>query len=206
MNNIDFDFKYYEEGISFLAGVDEAGRGPLAGPVVAAAVIFEKGKYINGINDSKKLTEKKREELFEQILTEALAVEVAIIEVDEIERLNILNATLKAMKTAVEKLNPKPEFILIDGNKKFETSVPSETIVKGDAKSFVVGAASIVAKVARDRIMRKLDESFPEYYWAKNKGYGTKQHIEAIKKYGVTEHHRKLFLRKIFPSDEPAFL
>lgn len=206
MNNFDFDLKYYEKGISLLAGVDEAGRGPLAGPVVAAAVIFEKGKYIEGINDSKKLTEKKREELFEQILTEALAVEVAIIEVKEIEKLNILNAALKAMKTAVEKLNPKPEFILIDGNKKFTTNIPAEAIVKGDAKSFVIGAASIVAKVTRDRIMRELDKRFPEYYWAKNKGYGTKQHIEAIKKYGVTEHHRKLFLRKIFPSDEPAFL
>ena len=110
------------------------------------------------------------------------------------------------MKTAVEKLNPKPEFILIDGNKKFTTNIPAEAIVKGDAKSFVIGAASIVAKVTRDRIMRELDKRFPEYYWAKNKGYGTKQHIEAIKKYGVTEHHRKLFLRKIFPSDEPAFL
>ena len=206
MNNFDFDLKYYEKGISLLAGVDEAGRGPLAGPVVAAAVIFEKGKYIEGIKDSKKLTEKKREELFEQILTEALAVEVAIIEVKEIEKLNILNAALKAMKTAVEKLNPKPEFILIDGNKKFTTNIPAESIVKGDAKSFVIGAASIVAKVTRDRIMRELDKRFPEYYWAKNKGYGTKQHIEAIKKYGVTEHHRKLFLRKIFPSDEPAFL
>ena len=206
MNNFDFDLKYYEKGISLLAGVDEAGRGPLAGPVVAAAVIFEKGKYIEGIKDSKKLTEKKREELYEQILSEALAVEVAVIDVDEIERLNILNAALKAMKTAVEKLNPKPEFILIDGNKKFTTNIPAEAIVKGDAKSFVIGAASIVAKVTRDRIMRELDKRFPEYYWAKNKGYGTKQHIEAIKKYGVTEHHRKLFLRKIFPSDEPAFL
>lgn len=206
MNNFNFDLKYYEKGISLLAGVDEAGRGPLAGPVVAAAVIFEKGKYIEGIKDSKKLTEKKREELFEQILSEALAVEVAIIEVAEIEKLNILNAALKAMKTAVEKLNPKPEFILIDGNKKFGTSVPSEAIVKGDAKSFVIGAASIVAKVTRDRIMRELDERFPEYFWAKNKGYGTKQHIEAIKKHGATEHHRKLFLRKIFPPEEPAFL
>ncbi len=205
MTKKEFDGRYFSDKVNLLAGVDEAGRGPVAGPVVAAAVIFDKETFIPDIGDSKKISEKKREELYDEIYEKALAVGVGIVSVDEIEKINILNAALKAMKLAVKKLNIAPDFILIDGNKTFECSIPTECVVKGDDKSFAIGAASIVAKVTRDRIMRELDLRFPQYFWKKNKGYGTKEHVEAIKKYGVSEHHRKSFLRKILAEQESLF-
>ncbi len=193
----NFDLQFISNNINLLAGVDEVGRGPLAGPVVAAAVVFENGTNITGINDSKKLTEKRREELNEIIKTKALSFGFGIIEHYEIDEINILQATLKAMKIAVENLKIKPDIILIDGNKSFNTKTETKTIIKGDSKSFSIAAASILAKVKRDSMMKKEAEKYPQYYWEKNKGYGTKQHIEAIKKYGITPLHRKTFLNKI---------
>jgi len=194
----EFDKSFLNKRIKMIAGVDEAGRGPLAGPVVAAAVIFENNIAIPEVNDSKKLSEKVRERLFEEITSSAISYGVGIIEPEEIEEINILQAALKAMRIAVEQLSPEPDLILIDGNKTFPSKIPTQTIVKGDARSFSIAAASIVAKVTRDRIMRLAAEKHPDYLWEKNKGYGTKAHFEAIKKYGVTELHRKSFLRKFF--------
>ena len=196
----NFDRSFLTNGINLIAGIDEAGRGPLAGPVVAAAVIFDNETIIEGINDSKKITEKKREELFEIIKEKSLSYAVGIVDEKLIDEINILNAALKAMKIAAEELNPKPDLILIDGNKTFYSQIPTKTIVKGDSKSFAVAAASILAKVTRDRIMREAGENHPEYLWHKNKGYGTKQHIEAIHKFGFTDYHRKSFLSKILSS------
>lgn len=192
-----FDKKFYGKNISLIAGVDEAGRGPLAGPVVAAAVIFPKNISIPGVNDSKKLSKKKREQLFGIIQKKALSVGVGIIDCREIERINILNAALKAMRIAVTNLTPQPELILIDGNKVFDYDIPTKCIVKGDAKSFSIAAASIIAKVTRDRIMGKYADKYPFYLWEKNSGYGTKFHREAIVKYGYTPIHRQTFLRKL---------
>ncbi|OGU36818.1 MAG: ribonuclease HII [Ignavibacteria bacterium GWB2_35_6b] len=196
----NFDRSFLSKDINFIAGIDEAGRGPLAGPVVAAAVIFDNDTVIEGINDSKKLTEKKREELFKIIKEKSLSYAVGIVDEKSIDEINILNAALQAMKIAAEELNPKPDLILIDGNKNFKSNFPTKTIVKGDAKSFAIAAASILAKVTRDRIMREAAENHPEYLWHKNKGYGTKQHIEAIHKFGFTDYHRKSFLSKILSS------
>ncbi len=201
MNKIEFDNSYRENNIIHLAGVDEAGRGPLAGPVVAAAVIFDAHSQIPEIDDSKKISGKKREELFERIIAESVSYGIAEINVEEIERLNILQAALTAMKNAVEQLSPAPEIILVDGNKLFPCKKPAYAIVKGDSKSYSVGAASILAKVWRDRLMRKAAGTYPQYGWEKNKGYGTKEHIEAIKNFGITPLHRKKFLRKIFNVD-----
>ncbi len=198
MSKIDFDNSFRRNGITLLAGVDEAGRGPLAGPVVAAAVIFNKKTIIKEVDDSKKITEKRREELFDKIISESLAYGIAVIGVEKIEEINILQSALTAMKIAVSKMSVKPEIILVDGNKLFPSDVPAKAIVKGDGKSFSIGAASILAKVWRDRLMVKAAEEYPEYGWERNKGYGTKEHIEAIKKYGITPFHRKKFLRKIF--------
>ncbi|GBD90370.1 ribonuclease HII [bacterium BMS3Abin04] len=193
----NFDRRYLNKSINKIAGVDEAGRGPLAGPVVAAAVIFDDETVIDGINDSKKLTEKKREELFELIVNQSLSYGIGIIDQKEIDEINILQAALKAMKAAVNNLNIKPQLILIDGNKTFNSDIPCKAIVKGDGKSFSIAAASIIAKVTRDRLMINAAKNFPNYLWEKNKGYGTKQHIEAIKKYGLTPLHRKTFLSRI---------
>ncbi len=198
MTNLEFDFTYYNNGINYLCGIDEAGRGPVAGPVVAAAVVFSKYISIEGITDSKKITAKQREKLFDVITNKALTYGIGIVGVEEIEEINILQATFKAMKQALNNLSIKPDFVLIDGNLKFENNLPTEAITKGDSKSFVIGAASIIAKVTRDRIMLNLSKEFPNYYWEKNKGYGTKQHFEAIRKYGLTPHHRKSFLKNLF--------
>ena len=165
----NFDKSFLTEEINLIAGIDEAGRGPLAGPVVAAAVIFDNGTIIEGINDSKKLTEKKREDLFQVIKDKAVSYAVGIIDEKEIDEINILNAALKAMKNASEQLNPKPDLILRDGNKSFSSTIPTKTIVKGDAKSFAIAAASILAKVTRDRIMTEASENHPEYLWHKNR-------------------------------------
>jgi len=193
-----FDNSFLTKKIKLIAGVDEAGRGPIAGPVVAAAVIFEKNVYHPQINDSKKLTENMRENIYEWIIQNCISYAVSVINHDVIDEINILQATLKAMKTAVEKLEVKPHLILIDGNKSFSVNDKEiKTIVKGDSKSFSIAAASILAKVTRDRIMREAAIKFPIYLWDKNKGYPTKAHIEAIKNYGITPLHRKSFLKNI---------
>ncbi len=190
---LEYENKYYEKGCKYIAGVDEAGRGPLAGPVFAAAVIFEKGVFIPEINDSKKLSEKKREELFEVIKEKALCYSIVSVDEKEIDKINILNAALKCFNMAVSNLSIKPDVALIDGNRCGEMPVPCETIVKGDSKSMSVAAASILAKVARDRYIVELDAVYPEYNFKKHKGYGTKEHLEAIQKYGPCPIHRLSF-------------
>jgi ribonuclease HII len=192
---LEFDNIFHRKGITYLCGVDEAGRGPLAGPVVAAAVIFPGDALITGINDSKKLTAAQREKLFEAIKQKAVSFSYSIADEKEIDEYNILGASLRAMSRSVDKLNPAAEFILIDGNKKFQTSIPCEAVVKGDGKSLCVAAASIVAKVVRDRLMDELDKEYPVYQWAQNKGYPTKEHIQAVLKYGACPYHRQTFLK-----------
>jgi ribonuclease HII len=197
-----FDKKYLNKKVKILAGVDEAGRGPLAGPVVAAAVIFKKNTFIKNINDSKQLTEKERERLFDKIITKALSYSVSIIDHNIIDEINILNASLLAMKQAVEGLDSKPDLILVDGNRKFSSDIPVIPIVKGDAKSFSIAAASIIAKVTRDRLMKSLALDYPDYLWEQNKGYPTKRHREIIKEIGPSPLHRKTFLKKILSEDQ----
>ncbi len=186
----------YEKGYKLIAGVDEAGRGPLCGPVVAAAVILPENYKIEGVNDSKKLSEKKREMLYDKIINEAVAVGVGISDVDVIEEVNILNATKMAMKEAISKLSVKPDFVLIDGNQMIDINIEASTVVSGDAKSESIAAASIIAKVTRDRMLYDYDKVYPEYGFAKHKGYGTKAHIAAIKEYGLTPIHRPSFCTK----------
>ncbi len=186
-----------EQGYSIVCGVDEAGRGPLAGPVFAAAVILPDNLDELGINDSKKLSEKKREALFEVIKEKALAYCIASADEKEIDELNILNATFLAMQRAVEGLSIKPDIALIDGNRKAGTGVEEMTLVKGDAKSISIAAASILAKVSRDRYLMKLDEQYPEYCFSKHKGYPTALHYEMIKEHGISPVHRLSFLKNL---------
>ncbi len=183
---------------SILCGVDEAGRGPLAGDVYAAAVILDPMNPIEGINDSKKLTEKKRELLFEEICSKAVSYSIATATVEEIEEINILNAAMLAMKRAVEGLSVVPSYVLVDGNKMPDISIMAETVVKGDANSASIAAASILAKVARDKKLIELDKIYPEYGFSKHKGYGTKAHYEALMKYGPSPVHRMSFLKKLY--------
>ncbi len=191
---LEYENKYYDKGYTLIAGVDEAGRGPLAGPVFAAAVVFEKGTFIEGINDSKKLSEKKREALFDIICEKALYYNIVSVDEKEIDRINILNASLKAFELAVTGLEKLPDVTLIDGNRcKENFPTPYETIVKGDAKSMSIAAASILAKVSRDRYIVGLDSLYPEYNFKKHKGYPTKEHREAIAKYGPCPIHRLTF-------------
>ncbi len=197
MNWLEYENIAIGKGYNAVCGVDEAGRGPLAGPVCAAAVILPKDTVIEGVNDSKKLSEKKREALFDVIKEQALAYSVAFASVDEIESMNILNATMLAMKRAVEGLSVKADYAMIDGNRLPNLDIDCECIVKGDAKSMSIACASILAKVSRDRLLYKYAEEYPEYQFDKHKGYGTKAHVEAIKKYGVTPYHRPSFLKKI---------
>ena len=187
----------YENGYNLVCGVDEAGRGPLAGPVCAAAVVLPKVIILEVLNDSKKLTEKKREALFDVITEQALDWSVAFATVEEIEEINILNAAMLAMKRAVEGLKNPVDFAIIDGNRKPPLEIDCEAVVKGDAKSMSVAAASILAKVSRDRILRQYAVDYPQYGFEKHKGYGTKVHVEALKKYGPCEVHRPSFLKKI---------
>lgn len=196
----DFDNIYRKNGI--VCGVDEAGRGPLAGPVYAAAVILAPDTIIEGINDSKKLTEKRRDGLFDEICEKAIAYNIYSVDEKRIDEINILNATYEAMNGAVSGLSEKPDFALIDGNRINGMSVECETVVKGDAKSASIAAASILAKVSRDRFMLEMAEKYPEYGFEKHKGYGTKAHNEAILKYGACEIHRKTFLRKLLGGKE----
>lgn len=189
--------------ISVLCGVDEAGRGPLAGDVYAAAVILPKGTEIEGLNDSKKLTERKRELLYEQITSCALDYCVATATAEEIDTYNILNATFLAMKRAVDGLNRKPELVLVDGNRLPPLDLPAQCLVKGDATSASVAAASILAKVSRDRYMRHMAEKYPQYQFEKHKGYGTKLHYELLDQYGPCEIHRKSFLKKTQSASKP---
>ena len=184
----------YSEGYKLIAGVDEAGRGPLAGPVCAAAVILPTDAEIEGINDSKKLSAKKRDALFDVIKETAEAYAIEFVYPDVIDDINIRQATALAMHNAVEKLKNTPDFVLIDGNDNIPYDIPYNYVIKGDAKSQTIAAASILAKVSRDRLMDELDEKYPEYGFAKHKGYGTKAHMEAIQKYGVSEVHRKSFM------------
>jgi ribonuclease HII len=186
--------------------VDEAGRGPIAGPVVAAAVIFDKKKYHPKINDSKKLSEHTRNELYDWIVENCVSYGVGIVNHLEIDRINILQASLKAMKIAVEKLDSIPQLCLIDGTKTFNSSVKTITVVKGDSKSFSIAAASIIAKVTRDRIMVNYARYHPNYLWNRNKGYPTCEHIKAIQKFGITILHRKTFLGKILNEEKQEVL
>lgn len=202
----NFDLKYLSDDIKLIAGCDEAGRGPLAGPVVAASVVFPNDFYFEGINDSKKLSHDEREELFPIILSNALSCSAACISHGKIDEINILNASLLAMKTAVERLKVEPDIILVDGNKIFEYDVPVFSIIKGDSKSFSIAAASIIAKVVRDRIMDRLNEHYPEYNWKKNKGYPTRKHLEAVRTFGETPLHRKTFLRKFYERETKCIL
>lgn len=190
----EIESRIYQSGYSLIAGVDEAGRGPLAGPVCAAAVIFPKGTVIEGINDSKKLSEKKREALFDVIKKEAVAFAVEFASPEEIDKINIKQATARAMHSAIDALSVKPDYIIIDGNDNLPYDIPYEYVVKGDALSQTIAAASILAKVSRDRLMKELDKSYPQYDFKKHKGYGTKAHIEAIRRYGVSDIHRKSFM------------
>lgn len=196
MPDFSIENKIKAKGYKFICGVDEAGRGPLAGPVCAAAVIID--EEIEGLNDSKKLSEKKREELFPVILQKAKSYSIAFASVEEIEELNILNATYLAMNRAIEGLDISPDFALIDGNRvPADISVPCETVVKGDFKSSSIAAASILAKVTRDRLMLEIDKEYPQYNFKKHKGYGTKEHTDLILKYGVSPVHRPSFLKKL---------
>ena len=189
--------EYAEKGYLHVCGVDEAGRGPLAGPVVAAACVLPDNIVIEGLDDSKKLTEKKREKLFEVIKSVALDFSIGLATVEEIEEINILNAAMLAMNRAIEGLNNPPDLALIDGNTSRGFTVETKTVVHGDAISQSIAAASILAKVTRDRMCYEYDKEYPEYGFAKHKGYGTKLHTDAIKKYGITPVHRPSFLKKL---------
>ena len=198
MPDFSIENEIKQQGFNAVCGVDEAGRGPLAGPVYAAAVILPNDCQIEGLNDSKKLTEAKREKLFDVIIEKAIAYCVASASVDEIERYNILGATFIAMNRAIDGLNVSADYALIDGNRvPRNISVPCETVVGGDAKSFSIAAASVLAKVSRDRYIVMLDEKYPQYNFKKHKGYGTKLHTDLIKEYGPSEIHRLSFLKNI---------
>ena len=195
MPTFEYEEKHYSEGFNSVCGVDEAGRGPLCGPVVAAAVILPLGLEIEGLNDSKKLSEKKREALFDVICEKAIAYSIAEASPAEIDEINILNASMLAMRRAVEGLGVKADFALIDGNCSRGFEIPTETVVKGDAKSASIAAASILAKVTRDRLCEELDREYPEYGIAKHKGYPTKDHMDAVRQYGPAPIYRKSFLK-----------
>lgn len=198
MPDFEFEKSIAKKGYTYICGVDEAGRGPLAGPVCAAAVIFADGTYIEGLNDSKKLSEKKREHLFEEICEKSLAYCVAYGTLEEIEKFNILEATFLAMNRAIDGLKLKADFALVDGNRvPTNIKIPCETIVKGDSKSMSIAAASILAKVSRDHLLLEYDREYPEYNFKKHKGYGTKEHTELIVKYGPSPIHRLSFLKNI---------
>lgn len=193
----EMEKELYEKGFKNICGIDEAGRGPLAGPVVVAGVIMPQDSMIEGVNDSKKVTEKRREKLYDLILDEAISYSVAIIGQDVIDEINILNATKQGVTQVVDELDIKPDLILVDALEHINTrGIPYEPIIKGDAKCYNIAAASIIAKVTRDRIMREWDEIYPQYGFISHKGYGTAKHIAAIKQYGLCPIHRRSFTKK----------
>ena len=192
----EIENELYLKGAKRICGIDEAGRGPLAGPVVVAAAVMPEYSFIEGVNDSKKVSEKKREKLYDEITNNAIAWGVGIIEPQEIDDINILNATKKGVTIALKELVEKPDIILVDALTGIDTlGIPYQSIIKGDAKSYSIAAASIIAKVTRDRIMRQWDEIYPKYGFEKHKGYGTKAHIEVIKSDGICPIHRKSFVK-----------
>lgn len=194
-----FERKYWKQGMEMVAGVDEAGRGPLAGPVVAAAVVFPPETFLEGVDDSKKLTERRREELFPLIHEKALGVGIGMVTHEEIDRINIYQASILAMQYAIAQLPMVPSIILADGNSFRHDLLRFENIIKGDARSMTIAAASIVAKVSRDRLMREYDSMFPAYGFARHKGYGTRQHVEAIRQNGFCAIHRRSFKVDLSP-------
>lgn len=193
MNDLlEYEKELYDKNIKLIAGIDEVGRGPLCGPVVACACILPENYHLEGLNDSKKLSEKKRDKLYEILINDAISYGLGIISPKRIDEINILEATKEAMKEAIKNLKVKPEHLLIDAVK-LETNIPSTSIIKGDAKSASIAAASIIAKVTRDRMMIELGKKYPEYGFEKHKGYGTSSHIDAVKKYGVLDFYRFTF-------------
>ena len=193
INNREYEDNLQKQGIKYIAGVDEVGRGPLVGPVVTACVILPENYTLDGLTDSKKLSIKKREMYFDIIMKDALSVSIGIKDEKVIDEVNIYEATKLAMYEAINNSKIKPEHVLIDAMKLEDLDIPSTSIIKGDFKSITIAAASVIAKVTRDRMMVELDKKYPEYGFAKNAGYGTKQHIEAIEKYGIIDEHRKTF-------------
>lgn len=203
MPNFEFEKAAMTRGFKLICGVDEAGRGPLAGPVCAAAVILPEGIVIEGLNDSKKLSESKREKLFDVITEKAVSYSVAFGTLEEIEKLNILEATFLAMNRAIDGLSVKADYALIDGNRTPKgIEIPCETIVKGDSLSASIAAASVLAKVTRDRLLAEYDKKYPEYNFKKHKGYGTREHTELILKHGPCEIHRRSFLKKLLGEEK----
>lgn len=192
-----FENEGYKNGYTYIGGIDEAGRGPLAGPVVAAVVVFKPGTKIEGINDSKKLSEAKRDELFDIIREQALDYGIGIVQREEIDEYNILNATYMAMKKAINCLKKTPDYLLVDAAHVPDVNIEQKSIIKGDSKSISIAAASILAKVTRDSIMYEYDKMYPEYGFASHKGYGTDQHYKAIREHGITTIHRRSFLKNI---------
>lgn len=191
------DKEFFEKGVKYIAGIDEAGRGPLAGPVVVACVVLPENSMIEGVNDSKKVSEAKREKLYDIIIQEAISYGVGIIYQDEIDEINILQATKKGVTEAIKQMKVKPNIIMVDALNGIDTmGIPYKSIIKGDAKCYSIAAASIIAKVTRDRIMREWDKVYPEYGFASHKGYGTAKHIAAIKEFGPCPIHRKTFITK----------
>lgn len=197
MDWLEYENAALNSGFEVICGIDEAGRGPLAGPVYAAAVILPKGHIVEGVNDSKKISEKKRDLLFDKIIDECVCYSIGTASEQKIDEINILQATFLAMRRAVEGLEIKPDIALVDGNKKPGLDIAEQTIVKGDSKSANIAAASIIAKVSRDRYMLEMAEKYPEYQFEKHKGYGTKLHYEMLEKYGISPIHRKTFLKKL---------
>lgn len=197
MTLFDFDREVKKEGFNIIAGVDEAGRGPLAGPVYACAIIMREDNIIPEVNDSKKLSEKKREALYDIILENAIAYSIASVDEKTIDEINILNATMLAMERAIQGLTIKPDMVLIDGNQNRNITAVNRTVIKGDSLSYNIAAASVIAKVSRDRYIREMDVKYPEYGFAKHKGYGTKDHMEVLREIGPCEIHRRTFLKKL---------
>ncbi len=201
-NLLKYEKELYKNNITLIAGVDEAGRGPLVGPVVAAAVILPKNYHLEGLNDSKQLSEKKREKFYEILMTEALSIGIGIVRASEIDELNILEASRKAMYIAINNLSITPEYILSDAMSLNDIDIPTRPIIHGDALSLSIAAASVIAKVTRDHIMYELDQKYPKYNYKKNKGYPTKEHLELIKKYGITKEYRMSYKPVKFVMEE----
>lgn len=195
MPDYTYELEALEQGFAVICGTDEAGRGPLAGPVCAAAVILPQGLVIEGLNDSKKISEKKREKLFDVICNEAVSYGIAFASAEEIDEINILNASQLAMRRAVAQLSPKPDFVLVDGNIARGFDITAKPVVKGDALSMSIAAASILAKVTRDRYCLEMDQAYPEYHFAAHKGYPTKEHMDLVRELGPCPLHRKTFLK-----------